>query len=289
MKHGELKMSLTTRKLALGLLFSLTAINANATLTSYTGAGGAGLVYSSVSNVTWTQNANLLGTMLSTLGNENVVNAIIAASPIIYDTPNYYDGLYSFNFSDGTYSSPGAFSGQYSVTANDFYNADGQTTWFGAGGGQTTWFGAKAFANYLNSINYGGSTQWRLPTSNAIYGYNGTAGNEMGQLFYSELGGIPGNRIPDTSIFTSEYDDAGYWLGTELVPNYPYTATDGYDYAWLFTNSSGLQYNFSKFSPHSAWAVSPGQVAAVSVPGAVWLMASGLLGLLASKRRGHDG
>jgi hypothetical protein len=39
-----------------------------------------------------------------------------------------------------------------------------------------------------------------------------------------------------------------------------------------------------------AWAVSPGQVAAVvPVPGAVWLMGSGLLGLLASKRRGHAG
>ncbi|MDP8567576.1 Lcl domain-containing protein [Methylophilus aquaticus] len=39
------------------------SFNAEAALTSYTGANGAGMVYSSVSNVTWTKDANLYKTL----------------------------------------------------------------------------------------------------------------------------------------------------------------------------------------------------------------------------------
>jgi hypothetical protein len=152
MKHGEMKMSITTPKLALGLLFSLTAINAQAALTSYyTAVGNIPVVYSSVSNVTWTQDANLFKTM--------------------YDADN---------------SLISQIAGYFQIST-----------------GRMSWWGGLAFTHYLNSINYGGSSQWRLPSAgaNPQYGYH--AGSELGQLFFSELGGTARNSIPNTPTFNN--------------------------------------------------------------------------------------
>jgi hypothetical protein len=246
MKHGEMKMSLTTPKLALGLLFSLTALNAQAALTSYYAVGNIPVVYSSVSNVTWTQDANLFKTMY------DADNSLI--SQIAGVTPSYND--------------PGF--GLQTIDAGDF----------NTGNGRLTWWGGLAFTNYLNSINYGGSSQWRLPSAGANPQPGFNAGSELGQLFYSELGGTEFNSIPNTPTFNNEQSYA-YWLATEYAPD-P-------DVAWLFRTNVGYQVLISKYVQHYAWAVSPGQVAAVPVPGAVWLMGSALIGLLASKRRGHAG
>lgn len=240
--------------LAAGLLFGLTTLNAEAALTPYISAGQS-LVYSDISKVTWTGDANLLGTMIGNQGYSTVVNAIIAASPVIHDRPNFYDGN----------------DGSYSISAADFSSRSL---------GRTNWFGAQAFVGYLNNINYGGSTQWRLPTSNAIYGYNGTAGNELGQLFYNELSGTAGGNIPNTANFTNEQTYA-YWLGTEYASS-PAVA-------WVFYTGFGHQNYDGKGNQLYAWAVSPGQVSAVPVPGAVWLFGTGLVGLLGLKRRGHAG
>ncbi len=242
--------------IAAGLLFGATALNAHANLTSYNGNGNVGLVYSSVSNITWTQDANLLGTLESTLGYTNVVDAIIAASPSITDIANFYD-------------TP-SYIGHHTVSVSDF-----------SAGGYVNWFGAQAFVSYLNSINYGGSTQWRLPSagSNPQYGYNQT-GSELGKLFYSELGGTADDTITNTSIFDNEKAYL-YWSGTEYAPD-PSNA-------WLFNTSFGYQgYGYKDFQVF-AWAVSPEQVAAVSLPDAVWLMSSGLLGLLSLKRHKYAG
>jgi hypothetical protein len=228
--------------MAAGLLLSLTTINAEASLTSYTGAGGVGLVYSSVSNVTWTQDANLFKTLYD--ANNNLVSQIAGV------TPSYTDPYW----------------GVQTIDAGDF----------NTGNGQMTWWGAKAFVNYLNDINYGGSTQWRLPTSNAFVGYNGTAGNELGQLFYSELGGSVNSNIPNTSTFSNEQAYV-YWSGTEY-------ASDASD-AWYFVTVNGIQtYNDKDFQFY-AWAVSPGQVSAVPIPGAACLFGGGLMSLVAFSRR----
>jgi hypothetical protein len=246
MKHGEMKMSLTTPKLALGLLFSLTALNAQAALTSYYAVGNIPVVYSSVSNVTWTQDANLFKTMY------DADNSLI--SQIAGVTPSYND--------------PGF--GLQTIDAGDF----------NTGNGRLTWWGGLAFTNYLNSINYGGSSQWRLPSAGANPQPGFNAGSELGQLFYSELGGTEFNSIPNTPTFNNEQSYA-YWLATEYAPD-PIGA-------WGFDTFNGYQYDLSKVNQVYAWAVSPGQVAAVPEPGILWLMGSGLLGLLASKRRGHAG
>jgi len=248
--------------LATGLLLNLTTLTAEATLTPYT-SGGQSLVYSSVSDVTWTGDANLLGTMITSQGYNNVVNAIIAASPVITDTPNYFDG--SYNNYDGENNRP--FSGTYSITAGDF-----------SANGYVSWFGAQAFVGYLNTINYAGSQQWALPTAGADpeFDYNQTR-SQLGQLFYIELGGNLSANIPNTANFTNE--QAYSWSGTEHARS-PHAA-------WGF--DMGYGYLPLKNYPLYAWAVSPGQVSAVPVPGATWLFGTGLVGLLGLKRCGHAG
>lgn len=230
--------------LALVVLLSATTFNAQASLTSYTGIDGAGLVYSSVSDVTWTQDANLFKTL--SLSNANLVSQIAAVTPTVND-PNY--GLQTIDAAD-----------------------------FNTGNGRMSWWGAKAFVNFLNTINYGGSKQWRLPSAgnDPKQAYNQT-GSELGQLFYSELGGTQNDNIPNTSTFNNEQSH-GYWSGSELLTN-PY-------FAWDFGMGDGGLWKDTKDQLFNAWAVSSGQVTTVPVPGAIWLMFSGLLGLLSLKRRG---
>jgi hypothetical protein len=106
------------------------SFNANAALTSYTGAGGVGLVYSSVSDVTWTQDANLFKTLYDV--DNNLVSQIAIVSPS-YNDPSW---------------------GLQVIDANDFDTSNGRMTWWGG----------IAFTKYLNMVNYGGSNQWRLPS-----------------------------------------------------------------------------------------------------------------------------
>lgn len=213
-------MQLESKKTMLiaGLLLNLISINTQASLIPYS-SGGQKLVYSSASDITWTGYANLVNTIISTIGT-------------LSDTPNAYD-------------TP-ANSGTHTLS----------TAEFGAFG-LVNWFGAKAFSSYLNFINYAGSNRWELPYAgdHPQVGYNLTV-TQFGQLFFDELGIGVNNHITDT-----EYSPA---------PNA----------AWDFDTNSGALYKDFKNGWGFAWAVSPGQIAAVPVPGAVWLFGSGLIGFL---------
>ncbi|HBA66355.1 MAG TPA: PEP-CTERM sorting domain-containing protein [Methylococcaceae bacterium] len=236
-------MNMKQPLLAVGLLLGAASINANAALTSFIGAGNVGLVYSSLGNITWTQDGNLFKTLYDT--DNDLVNQIVSLTPIYNDTAK----------------------GERMIAAGDFNIEDGRMTWWGA----------NAFVNYLNSISYGGSDLWRLPSagSNPHVGYLQTS-NELGQLFYNELGGVANRPIPDSSYFINEQASV-YWSGTEFTrdPNS----------VWYFLTNLGYQLTSSKSNQLFVWAVSPGQVPEVPLPGAVWLMGSGLLGLLGLKRR----
>lgn len=238
---------------ALSLVLSASVFNAQAALTSYTGTGNVGLVYSSVSDVTWTQDANLFKTLY------DADNALI--SRIADITPTYSDPVHGLQIIDAT----------------DF-NVEN---------GRMSWWGAIAWTSYLNNIKYGGSNQWRLSTSNAVMNnalvnYIGLEGNELGQLFYDELAGTFRNSIPDTSFFDNE-QSYFYWTGTEFPLN-----KDNDGWAFVFGTNLGYQNFLYKSSLLNAWPMSPGHVPAVPVPGAFWLMGSGLclLGRGATKRRG---
>lgn len=255
----------------------LAATQAQATLTSYT-ANGKDVVYSSVSDVTWTKDASLLDSMFASQGYNTVVNNILAVSPTISNIPNIL--------------SP---TGNYTLTEGDFGR-------FGV-----SWFGAMAFINYLNNINYAGSNQWRLPTvtdtgvpgldfgfNGTDYGYNtytnGTAaGNELSELYYQELGSkgdydTNGNRQFDSGIKnTTTFDnDRGnnYWSGIEYAPN----ASN----AWTFATYDGSQAAWIKNLKYLVWAVSPGQISAVPEPESVALLLAGV-GLVAGVMRRRRG
>ncbi len=256
--------------LSAGVLLSLTTLNAQAALT--VNDGGLS-VYDSGLKATWTQDANLLGTLENTQGYNKVVNAVIAAGGgVIHDTPNYY-------FDNGTYT----------LTTADF-----------SIGGMVDWWAGQAYVHYLDSLNngrgYAGSNHWALPTtpdSSASYGFNIT-NSQLGELYYNELNataypavnyGILGTRtFMDTSASSGPFSNAhayAYWSGTEYA-SYPSDS-------WLFFTTTGFQNYGNKTNQFYAWAVSPGQVSAVPVPGAVWLFGTGLSGLLGLKRRGHTG
>ena len=224
--------------MAAGALLSLTALNSQASLSLTDNGLG---VYDSGINATWTQDANLLGTLEA--GNSSLIATIVSDEATAIYTA-YGHGL----------------------SASDF-----------GAGGTANWFGAEAYVDYLNTIDYGNSNQWALPTSNAVAGYNN--GSALGELFYTELGGKANSSMPSGPF--SNVQAIEYWTGTEYAssPNS----------AWYFYNGTGYQYHYYQNLQFYAWAVSPGQVSAVPEPGAIWLVGIGMLGLLGLKRRGHAG
>jgi hypothetical protein len=232
-----------------GLLLSLTTLNAEAELTPYSSAG-RNLVYSSLSNTTWTADTNLLYSW--ELQTPNIVDTIINTVGSITDTPNYYDTPFE------------TWSGSHALSQEDF------GPW-----GQVSWFGAQGFVSFLNIIKYGGSNQWALPIVGADpqRGYiRDQSGSQVGRLWYGELGG--GKYLYPKFVFQNLNET--YWLSTEYGP-IP-------DEAWYFDIFGGLQDFDAKVVQYIAWPVSPGLVSAVPEPGAVWLFGTGLMALLGLKR-----
>lgn len=109
---------------ALLIVFSsMTAHAANLT------TAGNNLVYDSASNISWTQDGNLLATLES--GDPGLINTIISDIVGITDTSVYH-----------------------TLTSSDY-----------GSNGLASWWGAEAFVSYLNLTSYEGYTNWTLPTN----------------------------------------------------------------------------------------------------------------------------
>ncbi|QOJ32390.1 MAG: DUF1566 domain-containing protein [Gammaproteobacteria bacterium] len=165
-------------------------------------------------------------------------------------------------------------------------------------GGHMSWTTANEWIAAMNTANYLGYSDWRLPTTpqpdpscrtqsiGGSLGYNCT-GSEMGHLFYGELGGVEYQSISmthnDNLDLFSIIVPAPYWSGTSYAP---ISAQ-----AWRFSFGDGLQATSLKYYAYAihAWAVRDGDVGVIPIPGAVWLLGSALGVLGIARRRGRRG
>jgi hypothetical protein len=187
------------------------------------------------------------------------------------------------------------------------------------GDGYMTWSAAQTWIGTLNTANYLGVNTWRLPEVNPLngstfnyslsyngstdYGHNqseqgtayaGATGSEMAYLFYNTLNN-KGYCDPDLSTAGSCSGPQAGWGLTNTGPFsnlQPYVYWSGTTYApetssaWRFGFGNSFQGISSKSGSNYAWAVSSGDIAAVPVPGAVWLFGSAVAVLGALRRRG---
>lgn len=132
-----------------------------------------------------------------------------------------------------------------------------------------------------------------------VFGYDGTTtaghnitSSEMGHLYYEELGnvsrtGIDGSYpqanagLENTGDFENLDGSANaiYYSGTDYA--------DRENQCWSFNMGTGYQnptYTFEGYGLNGL-AIRSGQISAVPVPGAVWLLGSGLLGFAGVSRR----
>jgi hypothetical protein len=196
------------------------------------------------------------------------------------------------------------------------YDADGRMTWANA----NTWAANLSYFDAVRNVTY---SDWRLPTmvdtgtsgcnyanSGTDCGYNvqtvsgSTVYSEMAHMYFNNLGlkayysptgtyqptfGIFGNgTFNGTNQNSYGQNDVGlidnlqsyvYWSGLEYAPN-----ANG---AWYFGTGNGNQTADTKNAELYAWAVRPGDVAAVPEAETYALMLAGL-GLIGwrARRRG---
>ncbi len=264
---------ITTKTLSTLILTLCLTSTANATL--FTRLGGAAF-YDDVLNITWLADANLIAS--ETFG-------------LFYNTE----------------------LGDHPSTT--FVETDNRIL----STGRATWGGALHWIDAMNTANHLGYNDWRLPTmidngndgcnhsfsggtdcgSNVLRGPGSTppVGNqsEMASLFYDTLGNLayydtagnpnqPGyglqNVTNNGNTFYNFLPDA-YWSGLEYAP----IATNAWSFFVRNNTGAGAQTLTSKNGGLFALVVRPGDVSAVPVPAAVWLMGSALFGLAGFRRK----
>ncbi|MDY6990728.1 MAG: DUF1566 domain-containing protein [Thermodesulfobacteriota bacterium] len=140
-----------------------------------------------------------------------------------------------------------------------------------------TWYEAMAWAE---DLEFAGYDDWRLPDahnsdgSGPDLGYNVTD-SELGHIYYTELGNSAYGPLENTGPFQNLTTVDDYWTRTEQsVP-----------LVWVFDFDGGHQFYLGKGATNHAWAVRDGDSWPVPIPAAVWLLSSGLIGLVGIKRR----
>jgi hypothetical protein len=215
-----------------------------------------------------------------------------------------------------------------------YYDTDLNITWladaklslsntFGVGGisfnGTMTFDTAKIWIGAMNSANYLGFNDWRLPATSPVNGtaysystsyngttdfgynisapgttYSGSKASEMLHLFYNTLGNV-GYCYPSSTANACSSTPNPVWLYPNTGP-FVHLETSVYwvgteyvpnaDFAW-YTTIGGYQDAYSKTYGNFAWAVRDGDVATVPEADtwAMLLAGLGLVGTVTQRRK----
>ena len=142
--------------------------------------------------------------------------------------------------------------------------------------GKMTWDESVEWADQLV---YAGFDDWRLWfVHDSLTACANCTKSEFAELFYNELGGVSGMSILDAldpndylKLFENIQSNI-YWSGVEF--------TENNTLAGAFVSLNGVEgYGDKKFT-YFAWAVRSGDVTAIPVPTAFWLLGSALVGMI---------
>ena len=143
--------------------------------------------------------------------------------------------------------------------------------------GLMKWGQAMAWADQLV---FGGFDDWRLPDAHNQDGsgpdFGFLAGGEMGYMYYDNLKNPAHGSLSNMGPFAN-IQSFGYW--TQTSSDY------GPTYKWTFNFSNGSTDYIESDAGRMSWAVRDGDVATVPIPGAVWLLGSGLIGFIGIKKK----
>lgn len=198
-------------------------------------------------------------------------------------------------------------SGDYKLIYDDVLDI----TWLDYTNAGNSWLNQKAWAQGLE-VTFDGRTftDWSLPAVDestlnldGLFGYEGpdTSGyhdylwgykmlsSEMGHLFYETLGNLgwydengtqrdTGYGLLNTDAFEN-LEAAFYWTETQ--------SSEGtyFDWAWGFGFGVGVQMEGMQGGSALGLAIMPGDVSSVPIPGAIWMLGTGVACLLAARRK----
>jgi len=170
-----------------------------------------------------------------------------------------------------------------------YYDTDADLTWLANANSANGMLSLPAANTWAGNLIVDGVGGWRLPDTlqpDSTCDYQsvdessgfGCTGSEMGNMFYNVLGNNSGS-LSNTGPFSNLFP-TNFWSATKFEP-----LPGINDLAWSFNMGNGNQAWTVERNTMFVWAMQSGDVSAVPVPAALWLFASGLIGLISVAKR----